>query len=616
MTDIMTLAASLHARDDASLDRLLTRRPLAPRERVKDFFDLAESLLDPAAIRSTLQHLDRHTLAVLAAATPEPLSAQELADRIGTMTPEQVEDRATFAVDGAFLIRTESGFAALTAVTAVLDSWPKTGLPGLTELATGLPPVASSQRPAASVHSTDLAAAEHAFQATMATAELVVEMLAHPVRELGKGGPALPERRRLAHAMQVDGSAVDSYLDLAVRSKLAAHEPGGWYPTPLGETWLTETTADRWATLAGAWLEAIPQEVRAVLGARPEWGNALHAYARWMYPAGGEWIRAEVERVQAHARLLGITSGPSPTEQMLSTPGSELLAADATVAAHAMAHLFPAHVSQVYLQHDLSIIAPGPLQPDLDQRLRAFADLENRAQAFSYRLSPASVNRALSSGSSADEMLAFLEKISLTGIPQPVHYLISQAAQRFGTIRVGAVLPGTHDPEVQSYVRSSDSAMIGLLDVDQTLTPLGLRRSGEHRLVSRFDFEVVFWALSDARYPVAAENSDGALISLRRQRTSHQPRVQTVPDHSALIEELRSAEFGSPGDSRQAWLARLLDAAIRAKQTVTITVQVPNSGTLEFVLEPTGVSGGRLRGRDKRSDIERTLPLSSILELK
>ena len=83
MTDIMTLAGSLRARDDASLERLLTRRPLPARGRVKDFFDLAEVLLDPVSIRGILHRLDRHTLAVLAAATLEPQSAQELAARVG-----------------------------------------------------------------------------------------------------------------------------------------------------------------------------------------------------------------------------------------------------------------------------------------------------------------------------------------------------------------------------------------------------------------------------------------------------------------------------------------------------------------------------------------------------
>lgn len=612
----MTLAGSLRVRDDASLERLLTLRPPAPRGRVRDFFDLAESLLEVAGIRSALQRLDRHTLAVLSAATADSLTATELADRIGSMSPDQVEDRAALAVESALLIRTETGYSALGPVSGLLADWPKTGLPDLAELATSPPPPAGATPSAASARSTDLSAADHAFQSTMATAELVVELLSQPVRELGKGGPALPERRRLARAMQVEEPAVDSYLDLAVRSNLASHETGGWHPTETGEKWLSSSTAERWAVLARAWVQAIPGEVRSVLGARTEWGESLHSYARWLYPAGGEWLHGEVDRVAAHAELLGVTSGPSPAAQVLSTPGAALLTADADTAAAAMAHLFPAHVAQVYLQHDLSIIAPGPLQPDLDQTLRGFADLENRAQAFSYRLSQASINRALSSGVTARQMLAFLESISLTGIPQPVHYLISQAAGRFGTIRVGTVPSSAGEPDAHSYVRSSDSALIGLLQVDQALSSLGLRRSGDNRLVSRFEFEVVFWALSDARYPVAAETPDGALISLRRQRTTHTPVAQTAPDHSELIASLRSAQFGSPEDSRQAWVARLLDAAIRAKQTVTVTVQVPNSGPLEFVLEPTGVSGGRLRGRDKRSDIERTLPLSSILELK
>jgi hypothetical protein len=89
-----------------------------------------------------------------------------------------------------------------------------------------------------------------------------------------------------------------------------------------------------------------------------------------------------------------------------------------------------------------------------------------------------------------------------------------------------------------------------------------------------------------------------------------------LPDHGILISRLREVEGDTSGGTDVAWIARQLDAAIRAKQTVTITVEVPRSGPMDFVLEPTGVSGGRLRGRDKKADIERTLPLSSIIALK
>jgi hypothetical protein len=30
-------------------------------------------------------------------------------------------------------------------------------------------------------------------------------------------------------------------------------------------------------------------------------------------------------------------------------------------------------------------------------------------------------------------------------------------------------------------------------------------------------------------------------------------------------------------------------------------------------MEPTGIGGGRVRGRDKKSDVERTLPLSHVV---
>jgi hypothetical protein len=39
---------------------------------------------------------------------------------------------------------------------------------------------------------------------------------------------------------------------------------------------------------------------------------------------------------------------------------------------------------------------------------------------------------------------------------------------------------------------------------------------------------------------------------------------------------------------------------------------MPNGTVVDYRLEPASVAGGRLRARDPLSDIERTLPLSSI----
>lgn len=627
MTDILTLAANLRALTDPALEELLNERRVAPAARAQDFFDLAELLLDPSNIRGALQRLDRRTLSVLAAAGADPLTPAELAERLASfgatdVSADDVERRAAFAANRALLNRVDGGYASVDAVDAVLATWPTSGVPIAVQLASAPAPALPAAASEESAALTDLSAAEHAFQTTSASAELLTELLATPARELGKGGPALPERKRLAMAMHVNAATIDAYLDLTVRAGLVSHAPGLWLTAPAGEEWLARPAAERWRILAAAWLDALPQQVRTVLSGRTRstWGSALHEYAQWLYPAGGDWIRGQVARVTDQATMLGITSGPAPHAQVPSTAGRILLETDAATAAAAMASHFPTPVDKVYLQHDLTVIAPGPLEPELDLRLRTFADLEGRAQAFSYRLSAESVNRALSAGETAAGMLEFLSSLSLTGIPQPVDYLISQAASRFGVIRVGPIRDGHPDAppsDARSYVRSDDTAMLGLLDVDQALTSLGLRRSEANRMLSRFDFEVVFWAISDARYPVAAETASGELISLRRRRVA--PLVDVpppLPDHGTLISRLRQVEADTSGGTDLAWITRQLDAAIRAKQTVTVTVEVPRSGPIDFILEPTGVSGGRLRGRDKKADIERTLPLSSIIALK
>ncbi len=43
-----------------------------------------------------------------------------------------------------------------------------------------------------------------------------------------------------------------------------------------------------------------------------------------------------------------------------------------------------------------------------------------------------------------------------------------------------------------------------------------------------------------------------------------------------------------------------------------MTVRLPDGSARVFRLEATGLGGGRLRGRDRAADVERTLPLSHI----
>lgn len=46
-----------------------------------------------------------------------------------------------------------------------------------------------------------------------------------------------------------------------------------------------------------------------------------------------------------------------------------------------------------------------------------------------------------------------------------------------------------------------------------------------------------------------------------------------------------------------------------------MVVRMPDGSERSFTLEAAGLGGGRLRGRDRAADIERTLPVSSIVSV-
>jgi len=49
---------------------------------------------------------------------------------------------------------------------------------------------------------------------------------------------------------------------------------------------------------------------------------------------------------------------------------------------------------------------------------------------------------------------------------------------------------------------------------------------------------------------------------------------------------------------------------------LVVEVAMPDGSTRELTLEATGLGGGRLRGKDRAADVERTLPVSSIRSVR
>ena len=371
-------------------------------------------------------------------------------------------------------------------------------------------------------------------------------------------------------------------------------EGGRWLPTAQAQPWPSMPWAQRWSVLAGAWLERLPEEIRMLLAERAgaQWGEQLLESLRWLFPLGGEWMRSRLKVYTRDAELLGVVA-----EHVPSTAGSTLLIQGPQEAAAVMATGFPPAVDTVYLQQDLSIVAPGALRPDLDARLRELAD---RDGASTYRVSATSLTRALALGRTAQDIGRLLESMTRTGMPQALAYLLRRDEH---AVRRGAGARRSRGDRGARFRR-----------------PAAARRGSRPGAGS---------AGLDAHGGIAAQQAGPrrGFLGTERRAVSGGGRRRIRPDSDAASP--RGVPGGGPGRAARpgrtlgwapltpaadprAWLERQLDIAIRGKLALTVTVQLPDGSPADYQLEPTSMAGGRLRARDRAADIERTLPLASI----
>jgi hypothetical protein len=563
-SDARDLAAQLGALDDEALRELLRQRGVSQAAPWRDFFDAAEGLLEQASVDYALVRLPRAALVALTADTAPPAERAGLA-ALGLVRPAGTVYRAVAArVRRLDATRPEAFRPAAAAVE---------------------PPAASAVEEAA--------AAERAALSTAALADLLLAMLNTPLTRTGAGAVSAADRRRIVELGAVSSpEELDELLESAAMAGLAAATGREWLVTAEGERWLASSTPKRWAAVTEALAAALPAALHGADGIPPlsAWGGA--------YPLDPDWpARSALLRTIAARWGLGCPSGAEPA-------WGRRLRVEGRADAAAVAALLPPEIDRIYLQADLSAIAPGPLAPAYDLRLRTMATRESRAQASTYRFTAESLAGAVGAGETAASLRAFLSEISLTGIPQPLDYLIDTTASRHGLIRVSA-------GDGHTRVESDDAQALATLEVDQSVRAIGLLRDGDG-LFSRVTRDAVYWTLVDARYPAVAVGASGEPEPLHRRRLAPAQR-DAAGSHERLLATLRSAR---ETDTDAAWLGRELDAAVRARATIVVVAALPDGTMREFTLEATGLGGGRLRGRDRGADTERTLPVSSIVSTR
>ncbi|MFE0101735.1 helicase-associated domain-containing protein [Streptomyces sp. NPDC059009] len=429
----------------------------------------------------------------------------------------------------------------------------------------------------------DATAAGQAYTALATVEELLKDWDEGGPAVLRAGGLSVRDLKRTAVALDVPEPQAAFWVELAYAAGLLAADGEAderYAATPAYDEWLELPAAQRWSSLASAWLaatrtaglvggrdgkdrtlsalgphldrSAAPEVRRRVLGliaSLPEGASpdpdSLLGRLRWQRPSPAslelrtrmaQWTVTEAEllgvtgrgALSAHGRaLLGPDGSAAPATAFATGPTAAELALAAAASGRLLAPLLPEPLDHVLLQADLTAVAPGPLERPLADALAVLADVESKGGATVYRFTPGSVRRALDAGRSASDLHAFLAAHSRTPVPQPLTYLIDDVARRHGHLRIGAA---------SAYVRCDDEALLNEILADKRSAGLRLRRLAPTVLAAQADPAGLLEGLRSMGFAPAAEGPEGDVLIARAHAHRTPPRTapEPVPDGPPL----------------------------------------------------------------------------------
>ena len=343
--------------------------------------------------------------------------------------------------------------------------------------------------------------------------------------------------------------------------------------------------------------------------------SSVVARLAWLRPRRPPSRAEQVVAALAESGHLGITGlgGLASYARALVTGGDP---------APLLTPLLPDEVDHVLIQADLTAVAPGPLVRERARDLHLVADVESRGQATVYRFTATSVRRAFDAGWAAHEVHAFLAEVSRTPVPQPLSYLVDDAARTYGTVRVG---------HAEAFLRADDEAALTELLHHPRAGSLGLRRLAPTVLVSTTPLDVLIPRLRELGVSPLVESIDGTVHVSRPDRQRARPRDrQGMARHTAdarlearLVQVVTAVRAGdrahetrlaaSPSGSLTPMgsLAALREA-VETGRTVLIDYVDNDGAATQRLVDPVRVDGGWLTARDHRADDVRQFAVHRI----
>jgi hypothetical protein len=432
-----------------------------------------------------------------------------------------------------------------------------------------------------------------------AVTELIFDLDQHLVREVAKGSLGLPDIKRTSAHLGKSKEYVKTIFELAKVSGLVSASEKRFQPTALADSWITASPKARWLILCEAWASMLgvagSKEVLTQLTAHKS--KKLKDIIQISFPFSSLAPASRINRLAEMADQIGLSSAGSPASWL-----ADVLAHKLAPAAKALESRLPAQQERIIIQADLSIITPGPLASSLEVQLRKFADTESIGLASSYRISPLSINCGLEEGLTENQIRALLQKLNGGLIPQPVDYLIRETAERFGRLKITSQQKG-------SLLTSSDELLAKQITMDSKLKPLMLEARPQG-ITSPLDAQALYHSLRENGYLAILVDETGKVIAPSSVHKSSNEAAMFLQQ----IERLRAQDVEMADAAPTSDMERKILLALKTKSTLQVQINA-NGKIMDFLLEPIGIANGRLRARDRKADIERTLPVSAITSI-
>jgi hypothetical protein len=394
----------------------------------------------------------------------------------------------------------------------------------------------------------------------------------------------------LAQALDVPLDTAEALVDFAIRMGLIRRLGPSLLITPFAQEWLNLGAAEKWqsllerfsAQLPTWWPRSLPPTLTP---------SALRAAVASEFPLVSV---DDAELLLTYASWLGLIRLHHPTRLSGAENGDDR---DAIIR-----EVMPAAAEQMYPDGPDTIVAPGPLDTEKTKQLRQVGQWLSGGLAPRFRLSPHTINRALQDGLGEAEIHTIISNC-VSGGMSSLQDMVEDTMSRARTLTIVELPTGTR-------VTSSDALTIQLVGADRRLAEARFTHSEGGGLTSALSLGQLHDLLATEGYPHLVCDAEGKVQPLSTDNVVSDSATnppQWDEDAVARWQAHQHSLRRQPG-----FFDSALELAISHRTPIRVTVSMGET-MQTMLIEPHALKNGRLRGRDVRSDVERTLPASHVV---